>query len=159
MTIMVAEVFDALRSAGADEEKARAAAIAVAEAQGEPPRASNGADNRALPAPVDSEPGWDPRVDQIESQVDTRVSSLERGFAARLSQAERTFETRFERNEARHGKLDDRLKRVEKRLDADTRGGAWLKWLVALLLLLQAASFYLMWRILLSLPTDSGGLG
>lgn len=160
MTIMVAEVFDALRSAGADEEKARAAAIAVAAAQlDHPPRADNGSGQRQLPAPVESEPGWDPRVDQIEQQVETRISSVERGFAARLAQSERTVETRMERSEARYAKFDERLKRVEKRIDTDNRGNAWLKWLVALLLLLQAASFYLMWRILLSLPSDAGGLG
>lgn len=159
MTIMVAEVFDALRSAGADEEKARAAAIAVAAAQLDHPRAENGSGQRALPAPVESgEPSWDPRVDQIEQQVETRIGSVERGFAARLSQSERTVETRFERNDSRHAKLDERLKRIEKRIDSDTRSGAWLKWLVALLLLLQAASFYLMWRILLSLPSEAGGL-
>ena len=35
MTVMIAEVYDALRSAGADDEKARKAAEAVAESRSE----------------------------------------------------------------------------------------------------------------------------
>lgn len=160
MTIMVAEVFDALRSAGADEEKARAAAVAVAAhiEPGPEPRSTALNDQRALPAPLANEPGWDPRVDQIEQQVDARVGAMERGFSARLTQAERNGESRHERSEARYSKLDERIRRVEKRIDTENRGGAWLKWLVALLLLLQVGSFYLMWRILLTLPPGSGGL-
>ena len=160
MTIMVAEVFDALRSAGADEEKARAAAVAVAAhmEKGGDPRSAPLSEQRALPPPVDHEPGWDPRVDQIEQQVETRVGAMERGFAARLTQAERQSDSRFERSEARHTKLDERVRRIEKRLDGEYRGAAWLKWMVALLLMLQIGSFYLMWRILLTLPSGSGCL-
>lgn len=160
MTIMVAEVFDALRSAGADEDKARAAAVAVATQlhPGAADHAGPPADLRALPAPGAGEPGWDPRVDQVEQQLDARVGAIERGFTARLSQSERQGESRFERSEARYTKLDERVRRVEKRIDSENRGAAWLKWLVALMLLLQIGTFYLMWRILLTLPPGSGGL-
>ena len=42
MARMIAEVYDALKSAGADDEKARAAAIALAETDGALPRSGSG---------------------------------------------------------------------------------------------------------------------
>ncbi|MGH6903178.1 MAG: hypothetical protein ACREIR_10610 [Geminicoccaceae bacterium] len=81
---MIAEVYDALKSAGADEDKARAAATAAGQ--------------------------WDiePRFDQIDrrfDQIDRRFDKVEERLD-RLEDRFDRFEDRFDRLELRVGKLE-----------------------------------------------------
>jgi predicted nuclease with TOPRIM domain len=85
MARMIAELYDALRSAGADEEKARAAATAMA-------------------GPFESERRFD-RLEGQLAQIDGRMDQLE-GRMDRLEGRMDRLEARMDRLESRVGKLE-----------------------------------------------------
>jgi predicted nuclease with TOPRIM domain len=85
MARMIAEPYDALRSAGADEDKAWAAATAIAGQWEIGPR-------------IDQ---MDRRFDQIDMRIDTIEERLDR------------LEDRFDRMEDRFGRLEQRVSRLE----------------------------------------------
>jgi ubiquinone biosynthesis protein UbiJ len=85
MARMIAEVYDALRSAGADEDKARAAATAIA-------------------GQWDIEPRFD-RIDRRFDQIDERIDKVEQRLDRLEGRFDR-FEDRFDRLEQRVGRLE-----------------------------------------------------
>ena len=85
MARMIAEVYDALRSAGADEDKARAAATAIA-------------------GQWDIEPRFD-QIDRRFDQIDKRIDKVEE----RLDR----LDDRFDRLDDRFDRLEQRVSRLE----------------------------------------------
>ena len=132
MARMIAEVYDALRSAGADEDKARAAATAVA-------------------GPSEIEPRLDQidgRFDKVEGQldqIDNRIDKVER----RLDQ----IDNRIDKVEGRLDRLEVRFDRLEQRVNKLETDVGILKWMVGFSLAFQVATLFFIWQLMLRMPT------
>jgi chromosome segregation ATPase len=128
---MIAELYDALRSAGADEEKARAAATAMA-------------------GPFESERRFD-RLEGQLAQIDGRMDQLE-GRMDRLEGRMDRLEGRMDRLEGRMDRLEARMDRLESRVGKLETDVTLLKWMVGFLIALVLGVFFVQWQILLRLP-------
>jgi chaperonin cofactor prefoldin len=124
MARMIAEVHDALRSAGADEDKARAAATAVA-------------------GPSD--------IDHRVTDLGTRMDRLE-GRMDRLEGRMDGLEVRMDRLEGRMDRLEGRFERLEQRVAKIESDLAVLKWMVGFAVALAVANLFFTWQVILRLP-------
>jgi hypothetical protein len=102
---MIAEVYDAFRSAGADDDKARAAAIALSE--GDQRFDDLQEQIRALGHELRSE------ISGVEQRLSEQIQSVERGFQEQIQSVERGFQEQIRRVER---SLQEQLNRLDRRL-------------------------------------------
>ena len=136
MARMIAEVYDALRSAGADEDKARAAAIALDD-QFQMEQLGQRLEGQI----AGTEDRLGARIDRVEHRLDQMEQRLDRG------------EQRLDGVERRLGQVEQRLDGVEQRLVRVERDAFVIKWMMGFLLTLQVASFFMLWQIVIRLPS------
>lgn len=128
MARMIAEVYDALKSAGAPEEQARAAATAVA-------------------GQWDSDTQVGTRMDRLEGRMD--------GLDARMDRLEGRMDgldARMNRLEGRMDRLEEATHRVEQRVGKVESDLAVVKWMVGFTLAVQIATLFFIWQLMLRLP-------
>jgi uncharacterized protein YPO0396 len=123
---MIAEVYDALKSAGADDAKARAAAIAVADQAG---------------------------IENLEQRLAATVGAFEQRLEARIDGVEQRLDARIDAVERRLGRVEERLTGVEDRLTKVERDVFLLKWMVGFVLALQLGTFFMLWQLMLQFPS------
>jgi len=90
---MIAEVYDAFRSAGADDDKARAAAIALSE--GDHRFDDLQEQIRALGHELRSE------ICGVERRLSEQIQSVERGFQEQIRRVERSLQEQLNRLDRR----------------------------------------------------------
>ena len=130
MARMIAEDYDALKSAGADDAKARAAAIAVADQAG---------------------------IENLEQRLTASLGAVEQRLEARIDGVEQRLKARIDAVEQRlDGRIDaveQRLERLEERLTKVERDVFLVKWMVGFVLALQLGTFFMLWQLMLQFPS------
>jgi SMC interacting uncharacterized protein involved in chromosome segregation len=101
---MIAEVYDAFRSAGADDDKARAAAIALSEGDRrfddlQDQIGALGQDLRAEIQRVES--GLQEQVQRVESGLQEQIQRVERGLQEQIQRVERGLQEQINRLDRR----------------------------------------------------------
>ena len=115
MTTMIAEVYDALRDAGAGEEKARRAAEALAGHEDRFTRLEHKIDT------VDTR--LNRRIDEVEASLTRRIDGVEATLTRRIDGVEATLTRRIDGVEAT---LGGKIDRVEARLRTEQVVIRWL---------------------------------
>ena len=122
MTTMIAELYDALKEAGASEEKAIAAAKSIADYENHFVRMESKFDS--LESKLESEVGsLGSKISSLESRLGSKIGSLESKLESEIGSLESRLGTKVNSLESKINSLDSEIKIVKAELSL-------IKWLL-----------------------------